>query len=179
MATTQGQMGIMLIFIKFLNNPNPMSLEIPVSIKPWLNFIHPALMWVLLGVSVYALYLGVKLRKTRYAEGEAKKELIKGRYNVRHYQVGSVLLGLMVIGTLIGMGATYINNEKLFFGPHLLAGLGMTGMIAVSASLSPYMQKGHDWARYTHIVLNSALLALFAWQAFSGVEILQRIISKM
>ena len=169
----------MISFIKFLNEPNLMSLEIPVSIKPWLNFIHPALMWVLLGTSLYALYLGILVRRTRNAEGEAKKELIKGRFNVRHYQVGSWLLALMVIGTLIGMGVTYINNGKLFFGPHLLAGLGMTGMIAVSAALSPYMQKGHDWARYSHIFLNIVLLGLFGWQAVSGVEILQRIISKM
>lgn len=156
-----------------------MSLEIPVSIKPWLNFIHPALMWVLLGTSLYALYLGILVRRTRSAEGDAKKELIKGRFNVRHYQVGSLLLALMVIGTLIGMGVTYINNGKLFFGPHLLAGLGMTGKIAVSAALSPYMQKGHNWARYSHIFLNVVLLGLFGWQAVSGVEILQRIISKM
>jgi hypothetical protein len=41
------------------------------------------------------------------------------------------------------------------------------------------MQKGVDWARYTHIMLNTVLLGLFGWQAFTGVEILQRIISKM
>ena len=85
----------------------------------------------------------------------------------------------MVIGALGGMVVTYINNGKLFFGPHLLAGLGMTGMIGVSASLSPYMQKGRNWARYTHIVLNAALLALFSWQAVSGVQIVQNILSKM
>jgi len=156
-----------------------MSLEIPAAIKPWLNIFHPLLMFVLLGVSVYALYLGVKVRQLRYAEGEAKKELIKGRFNVRHYQVGSILLALMVVGTLMGMGATYINNQKLFLGPHLLAGLGMTGAIAVSASLSPYMQKGQNWARYTHIVLNSGLLAVFVWQAVSGVQIIQNILSKL
>ncbi len=156
-----------------------MSLEIPVEIKPWLNFIHPILMWVLLGVSIYALYLGVQIRRTRNAEGEEKKKLIKGGYNVKHYQIGSVLLALMVIGAIAAMGVTYINNGKLFFGPHLLVGLGMTAMIAVSASLSPFMQKGQDWARYTHIVLNATLLALFSWQAVSGVQIVQNIISKM
>ncbi len=156
-----------------------MSFEIPAQIKPWLNFIHPVLMWVVLAVSIYALYLGVQVRRTRNAEGEDKKELLKGRYNVKHYQIGSVLLALMILGALGGMGVTYINNGKLFFGPHLLAGLGMTGMIAVSASLSPYMQKGHNWARYTHIVLNAALLALFSWQAVSGVQIVQNIVSKM
>lgn len=156
-----------------------MSLEIPAEIKPWLNFIHPILMWVLLGVSIYALYLGVQVRRTRNAEGEVKKELIKGRYNVKHYQVGSVLLALMVIGSLAAMAVTYINNSKLFFGPHLVVGLVMTAMIAVSAALSPFMQKGQDWARYTHIVLNATLLALFSWQAVSGIQIVQNIVSKM
>jgi len=155
-----------------------MSLETSPEIKFWLNFIHPILMWVLLGVSIYALYLGMQVRRTRTAEGEVKKELIKGRYNVKHYQIGSVLLALMVVGTLIGMGVTFINNQKLFLGPHLLAGLGMTGMIAISASLSPFMQKGQNWARYTHIVLNATLLALFSWQAVSGVQIIQKILSK-
>lgn len=156
-----------------------MGLEIPAEIKPWLNFIHPILMWVLLGVSIYALYLGVQWRRARTAEGEAKKELLKGRYNVRHYQIGSVILALMVIGAIAAMAVTYINNGKLFVGPHLLIGLGMTAMIAVSASLSPFMQKGQDWARYTHIVLNATLLALFSWQAVSGVQIIQNIVSKM
>ncbi len=156
-----------------------MNWEIPAEIKPWLNFIHPILMWVLLAVSIYALYLGIQVRRTRNAEGEVKKQLVKGGYNLKHFQIGSVLLALMVLGTLIALGATYINNHRLFFGPHLLVGLGMTGIIAISASLSPYMQKGHDWARYTHIVLNSALLALFSWQAVSGVQIIQNIISKM
>jgi len=31
-----------------------MSLEMPAEIKFWLNFIHPILMWILLGVSIYA-----------------------------------------------------------------------------------------------------------------------------
>lgn len=153
-------------------------MEFSQDVKFWLNFIHPALMWGLLAATIYALYLGVQVRRTRYAEGEVKKELIKGRYNVKHYQVGSVILALMVLGTLVAMGVTYMNNQKLFFGPHLLIGLGMTGMIAVSASLSPFMQKGQNWARYTHIFLNAGLLALFSWQAVSGVQIIQNILSK-
>ncbi len=156
-----------------------MDLPIPASIKPWLNFFHPLLMWVLLGLSIYAMYLGIQIRRTREAEGDVKKELIKGKFNLKHHQIGSVLLAFMVLGTIGGMGVTYINNGKLFVGPHLLAGLGMTGMIAVSASLTPFMQKGADWARYTHIFLNVALLGLFGWQAVTGMEIVQRIISKM
>ncbi|MBG1240282.1 DUF4079 domain-containing protein [Nostoc sp. UIC 10607] len=155
-----------------------MSLELSASVKYWLNFFHPVIMWALLVLSIYAAYLGLQLQRTRNAQGEEKKELIKGRYNVRHYQIGSILLALMVVGAIGGMGVTYINNGKLFVGPHLLAGLGMTGLIAFSAALSPYMQKGANWARATHILLNFTLLGLFAWQAVTGVQIVQRILTK-
>jgi hypothetical protein len=156
-----------------------MSLEIPESIKPWLNFIHPLMMWALLAIAVYALYLGVQIRRTRSAEGDTKKELIKGKFNIKHYQIGSALLAFMVVGTIGGMAVTYINNGKLFFGPHLLVGLGMTGLVATSASLSPFMQKGQGWARYTHIFLNVGLLGLFGWQAVTGMQIVQRILENM
>jgi hypothetical protein len=163
----------------FANPQNTMNLEIPQSVKVWSQFIHPVLMWVLLAISFYALYLGLQIRRTRSAEGELKKELIKGKFNVKHHQMGSLLLALMVTVAIVGMGVTYINNGKLFVGPHLLAGLGMMAIIAIGASLTPLMQKGNDWARNTHIFLNVVLLGLFGWQAVSGVEILQRIISKM
>ncbi|MDZ8187858.1 MAG: DUF4079 domain-containing protein [Nostoc sp. ChiSLP02] len=155
-----------------------MSLELSPSVKYWLNFFHPVMMWALLVVSIYAAYLGLQVQRTRNAQGEEKKELIKGRYNVRHYQIGSILLALMVAGAIGGMAVTYINNGKLFVGPHLLAGLGMTGLIAFSAALSPYMQKGANWARATHILLNFTLLGLFAWQAVSGVQIVQKILTQ-
>jgi hypothetical protein len=51
--------------------------------------------------------------------------------------------------------------------------------LAIAASLTPLMQKGNDWARNTQIFLNVLLLGMFCWQAVTGVEILQRIISKM
>ena len=156
-----------------------MNFVLPESVKVWSQFLHPMLMWVLLAITLYALYLGIQVQRTRYADGDLKKELIKGRYNVKHYQIGSILLACMVIGSISGMAVTYINNGKLFVGPHLLAGLGMTGLIALSASLSPFMQKGQNWARFTHIALNVVLLGLFSWQAITGVEIVQRIVSKM
>jgi len=154
-----------------------MALELTPTIKFWLNFAHPAIMWVLLALSLYAAYLGLQVQRTRNAQGEEKKELVKGRYTIKHHQIGSIILALMVAGSIGGMAVTYINNGKLFVGPHLLAGLSMTGLIAFSASLSPFMQKGANWARMTHIVLNFAILGLFAWQAFSGIEIIQKILT--
>ncbi|MDF5735102.1 MULTISPECIES: DUF4079 domain-containing protein [unclassified Nostoc] len=155
-----------------------MSLELSASVKYWLNFIHPVLMWALLALSIYAAYLGLLVQRTRNAQGEEKKQLIKGKYNLKHYQMGSILLALMVVGAIGAMAVTYINNGKLFVGTHLLAGLGMTSLIAFSAALSPYMQKGANWARATHILLNFTLLGLFAWQAVTGVQIVQRLLTK-
>ena len=152
---------------------------IPDAIKPWLNFIHPILMWGLLVAALYALYLGWQVRRIRTADAETRKELVKKKVNVKHFQVGSALLAFMVIGSISAMAVTYINNGKLFLGPHLIVGLGMTGLIATSASLSPFMQKGQDWARYTHITLNIALVALFGWQAVTGMQIVQKIIERM
>jgi Protein of unknown function (DUF4079) len=149
------------------------------EIKPYLNFVHPPLMWILLGMCIYAMYLGVQIRRTRSATSEVRKELVKGKYNTRHHQIGSIILALMVLGSIGGITVTYINNGKLFVGPHLIAGLGMTAMIAFSASLTPYMQKGKDWARYGHIGINVGIVGLFGWQAISGLEILQRIIGRM
>ena len=145
-------------------------------LKPYLDFFHPIFMWVVLGLSLYALYLGLKIRETRSAEGDAKKELIKGKFKVPHHQWGSALLALMVLGSIGGMGATYVSNGKLFVGPHLLVGLGMTGIIATSASLVPFMQKGNDAARSAHVALNVILVGLFGWQAFTGVQIVQKLI---
>jgi Protein of unknown function (DUF4079) len=147
------------------------------TLKPIVDFAHPITMWALLALTLYTMYLGVQIRRTRAAEGDAKKELIKQKFNLKHHQASSLLLALMVMGTIGGMAATYINNQKLFVGPHLLAGLGMTALIAISASLTPLMQKGNGIARYSHISINIALLGLFGWQAVTGTQIVQKILS--
>jgi hypothetical protein len=156
-----------------------MSWEIPQGIKTWSQFGHPILMWILLGITVYSLYSGIQIRRIRKVEPEVRKELIQKKFNLKHHQIGSLLLAMMVLGTIGGMAVTYINNGKLFFGPHLLVGLGMTAIIAVSTSLVPFMQKGNNFARYTHIALNVSLMGLFGWQAVSGMQIVQKIISKL
>lgn len=156
-----------------------MNFDIPPAVKTWSQFGHPILMWVLFATAIYALYLGIKAKKTRQADKETRKELIKGNFVNRHHQVGSIFMALVVLGTIGGMAVTYINNGKLFVGPHLLGGLGMMSMVAISASLVPYMQKGNDFARFSHVGINMTMLLVFGWQAFTGIEILQRIISKL
>ncbi|MGF1517797.1 MAG: DUF4079 domain-containing protein [Nodosilinea sp.] len=147
------------------------------TFQPWLNFVHPTVMWVLLATTLYALYLGIQARKTRLADAETRKELIKGKFALRHHKVGSALLAFMVLGTIGGMGATYLESGKLYVGPHLLVGLSMAGLIASAAALVPFMQKGSETARLTHISLNMVLVGLFGWQAFTGTKIVLRLLS--
>ena len=156
-----------------------MNSEMLESLKVWSQFGHPLVMWGLFALSLYAMYLGFQARSIRSVEAEVRKELIQKDVRTKHYLMGSILLALMVVGCIGGMTVTYINNSKLFVGPHLIVGLAMTGIIAIAAALSPLMQKGNDLARYTHIVLNIVLVGLFGWQAVTGMDIVQRIISKL
>jgi hypothetical protein len=155
-----------------------MNLENLAALKPYLSFFHPVTMWILLALALYTLYLGVQVRRTRLAEGEPKKELIKGRFAMRHHQIGSILLALMVMGAIGGITVTYLNNGKIVISPHLFAGLGIVGLITTSAALVPFM-KQHDWVRSIHVSLNLMVLGLFGWQAVTGVQIVQKIISQM
>jgi len=155
-----------------------MDLPIPDSVKFGLNFVHPLVMWLLFGLSLYAMYLGIQIRRLRTAEGEAKTALAKQRFNEKHHLVGSLILVVMVLGTIGGMAVTYLNNGKLFVGPHLLVGLGMTSLVATTAALTPWLQKKQGWARNVHIALNIVLVGLFGWQAVTGMQIVQRILSQ-
>jgi hypothetical protein len=132
-------------------------------------------MWVLLGLSGYALVLGIKAKKTRTADAEERKELIKGRFGQRHFQIGSIVLAVMVLGSFGGMAVTYLNNGKLFVGPHLLVGIAMVSLIALAAALSPLMLKGNLIARKIHVGLNMSLMSLFLWQAVTGMQIINKI----
>jgi hypothetical protein len=153
--------------------------DLPTDTKYWLQFAHPLLMWVLFTLTIYALYLGWQVRRTRSAQGETKTNLIKGKFNQKHHQIGAFLLAFMVLGTVGAMGVSYLNNGKLFVEAHLLVGLSMTTLMAFSASLTPFMQKGQDWARNTHIFLNIAITGLFGWQALTGMEIVQKILTQV
>ncbi len=147
----------------------------PESLAYNLNFLHPLLMWALLALSGYGMVLGIKAKKTRTADPETRKTLIKGHYAKRHFQIGAALLAVMVLGSFGGMAVTYLNNGKLFVGPHLLVGIAMTCLIALAAALTPLMQQGNLIARKAHVGLNMLMMTLFLWQAVSGMQILNKI----
>ena len=156
-----------------------MIIAIPEPFKTVVTFAHPILMISTLILAIYAGYIGWQYRKIRSTEGEEKKVLISKRYNILHHKLGSIFLVLMVAGTVGGMAVTYNNNGKLFVGAHLIAGLGLAFLAALSAALAPLLQQGKEWARVTHIAVNTLLIGVFAWQAVTGFEIVQRILDQM
>ena len=52
----------------------------------------------------------------------------------------------------------------------------MSGMAAVGAALSPLMLRGSQAARQIHVAIGMSMLSLFLWQAFTGMEILNKIV---
>jgi FtsH-binding integral membrane protein len=142
-----------------------------------LNFVHPVLMWVLLGLMLYSGYLGYKASLIRKVSAEERKAMLPLHYGQRHAQLGAVILGLTLLGAAGGMAATFLKNGKLIIGPHLFVGLGVVVLVIATASLGPSLQKGKDWARGLHVSVNGVVLLLFGWQAISGIAIVQKLLS--
>lgn len=142
-----------------------------------IQMIHPALMLGLFAYFCYAAYLGFQVRRTRNADSELKKELVKGKYNLRHYQTSSILLAVMVIGAVSGIIVTYLTAGEVLINTHLFVGLVMTAAIATSSAFAPAMQRGQVWARYSHISINIVLLLFFGWQSITGLQIVQEILT--
>ncbi|WVZ16465.1 hypothetical protein V8G54_009447 [Vigna mungo] len=106
---------------------------------------------------------------------EERKELIKGSYRDRHYNAGSILLGFGVLEAVGGGLNTWIRTGKLFPGPHLFAGAGITVLWALAAALVPPMQRGSETARSLHIALNTLNVLLFVSQLPTGFDILLKV----
>ncbi|KAJ6723134.1 hypothetical protein OIU74_007681 [Salix koriyanagi] len=106
---------------------------------------------------------------------EERKELIKGSYRDRHFNAGSILLGFGVFEAIGGGVNTWLRTGKLFPGPHLFAGAGITVLWAAAAALVPAMQKGNETARNLHIALNAINVVLFLWQIPTGIDIVFKV----
>ncbi|XP_009794986.1 uncharacterized protein [Nicotiana sylvestris] len=106
---------------------------------------------------------------------EERKELIKGSYRDKHFNAGSILLAWGVFESIAGGVNTWFRTGKLFPGPHLFAGAGITILWAAAAALVPAMQRGNETARNLHIALNALNVILFIWQIPTGIDIVFKV----
>ncbi|EKX43824.1 hypothetical protein GUITHDRAFT_159775 [Guillardia theta CCMP2712] len=110
---------------------------------------------------------------------EERKKLLAGGYRDKHFALASLLLASGVTFSIEGCFDTYFRTGKLFPGPHLFAGAGITVLWAIAASLVPEMQKGNQNARSMHIGINAIILGLFTWQIPTGWKILDNVLNKV
>ena len=140
-----------------------------------LTFVHPILMWGLFALYGYTAFLGFRSRRTEAAQDQPKN---RGKSALAHHKIGSVLLVLLVFGMILSLTVTYINSGKLVVSPHLWGGLGMVLLMSAGVALAPFMQqRNSQWLRRTHVIINSLGFLLFAFEALSGVAIVQSILS--
>ena len=133
--------------------------------------IHPVIMILVIIGTFYAAYFGMQIRRTRNAQGGKRKEMIKTRYNQKHFQTASILLSAWILGSILGMTAIYYLYNQLFVSPHLIGGLGIIAIAAVASSLTPWLQRGKKWSRTVHIVLAVVLVGVSVSQVVTGFEI--------
>ncbi|MCW5313292.1 DUF4079 family protein [Nostoc sp. KVJ3] len=138
-----------------------------------ISFLHPTLMWGVLGLYLYTAYLGWQSSRLKSVNAETRKELVRNKVGLKHYQVGSVLL---VLGSALGLTVTYINTGRVFNGTHGKIGILMMVLIALTASLAPFLQRGAAWARIGHISIGVVLLILYLCQIPTGGQIVQAIL---
>ena len=156
-----------------------MRTDLPILMEFFVAFAHPLIMIIALAGMIYAAYLGMQVRRTRNAQGEDRKEMVKARYNQKHFQLASILLSVWLLGSFLGMAATDYLYGKLFVSPHLIGGLGAICLAALAGSLVPFLQRGKTWARTTHIVLAVGLVILSLSQAVTGINIVRIMLSEI
>lgn len=166
--------------------------------------VHPVVMGGLLVYTLWTGYLGWQWRSVRTIQDEinvlkkdvkpaeegaapsptelkikelteVRKNLLKGGFRDRHWNAGSILLAFGVFEAVGGCINTRFRTGKLFPGPHLFAGAGITVLWAFAAALVPAMQKGNETARSLHIGLNALNVILFLWQVPTGLEIVLKV----
>lgn len=107
-----------------------------------------------------------------------RKSLLAGNVKDKHWLTGSILLSAGVSVSILGAFNTYMRTGRLFPGPHLYAGMGVTILWALAAAMVPEMQKGNEAARVAHIGFNVLNVSLFAWQVLTGFEIVLKVWEK-
>ncbi len=81
--------------------------DLPILTKYLVAAVHPVIMILVIVGTFYAAYFGIQIRRSRNAEKETKKEMMKAKYNQKHFQIASTLLHLWISGSILGMAATY------------------------------------------------------------------------
>jgi len=121
------------------------------------------------------MFSGLKVMQTRTPDTQIRELLSKERFNKRHFQIGRLVLALMVLGSLVGITVEYFSNDKLLINPHLTVGINMIIIVLLSVAIIPFMQKVSLLARRAHASLNMIMMTLSLWQVLTGMQLINEI----
>ena len=113
--------------------------------------------------------------QARTPDTQIRELLSKEHFNRRHFQIGRLVLALMVLGSLVGITVEYFSNDKLLINPHLTVGINMIIIVLLSVAIIPFMQKGSFLARRAHASLNMIMMTLSLWQVLTGMQLINEI----
>jgi hypothetical protein len=199
-----GLLMLAAAMVPMLLDVEPAAAGNPLLTGKTVSLVHPAIMFSLLGVSIYTGILGWNYRQARLIPAEVKelkgqlpsdeeakekspvqgqikeleskrKQLLNGDPRGKHYLWSSLLLGMGITFGIIGPLNTYLRAGKLFPGPHLYAGGAVLVLWAIAAAMVPLMSRNNDTARNVHIGANVLSTGLFLWQVPTGIEIVLKV----
>ena len=134
-------------------------------------WLHPALQFLSLFVSIYVLYLG-------YVRFKALHQGIKGIFLwKRHVLLGTVVMAVWTLGMSLGLGMAKVSwNAVLITGLHWQVGMTMLPL-AVFGYVSGLIMDRNKAKRtalpLAHAVNNLALVLLAATQLATGIGIIR------
>ena len=134
---------------------------------PWLAYLHPALMLMVLALGLVVLREGLRVRRARF---------LRQRFDSRlHRRLARIFVALVVLGFGAGLASMgWLRGEPIFESVHstLVSGVLVSLLLAASLGLLLERRAGPRWIRSAHLILGAGGLLLALTAAIAGFAIL-------
>jgi len=139
-----------------------------VTAAAWLAYGHPAWMVVSLGLCLFALRIGLAIRRARLSHRPAPRGA-----RARHLGAAKPGVVLVLFGALLGpLSVALLRDWTPMSSFHALVG-GITALLFVCAGLQGRrLERGDRAARNTHALLGGAAVSLALAAAIAGFALL-------
>lgn len=144
-----------------------------------LSLVHPLLMILVCAGWMYALALGLRVRRRRKARNSAEVTLLISESSPRartHHKTAAGLLFATIFLMSFGMLNTYARTHRLFPGPHLYGAFLLLCLLGLNAALAPWFRDAPK-ARLVHTAAGGCALLVVLSQVWSGLGILRSLIA--
>jgi hypothetical protein len=91
-----------------------------------------------------------------------------------HYNVGSIMVGLVLLLLTIGIVGTLGHYGTLGHSLHLPVGLAVVGLVLLSAGSALLISPQYSWARTFHVATNIFLFVGFVLVSLTGWDVVQK-----